>query len=335
MKTRARLAAYFAWPSLVLAMACRSSGAADAGSSSPCDEYFDAITANPCGTGPTLPDSETARVRSRFERVCAVYTSLPGSTIGGDALEACAAAIQAAGCAGATSTPAVCAVMGTLPTGAACNEPFQCQSGVCFEGAGPIDAGPSTSSCGQCVAVSALGQPCQQNCTAGAVCDFDAATPTCVVPTVRAAGASCDGLTLLCGAGLYCDTTGTCTALLAAGEPCTSGAQCAPPATCPAGQCQAPGTAGAGCEGDEQCVAGLACSVASMTCGAVTWSSSGQPCGDLTRCLVGACELGTMTCPTVIDDGQPCSPDDPSATCDRYAQCTGGVCVLVDAAICM
>src|ERR1019366_6252154 len=278
-----------AWSStLGVALACGTShGGPAGGASTPCGDYFDAVRANPCGTGPTLPDSETARMRSRFEQICAGYPSLPGSQITGDALEACAAAMQAAGCAGAGTTPQVCDVLGTQPAGAACNETFQCQSGACFQTATLGEAGSTPNLCGQCLAVTSVGQTCAENCAQGAACDDTMSPPTCVAVTQGAAGATCNGKTAVCAAGLYCDSTGTCSAFSAAGQACTSTGECAPPSTCRGETCQAPGATGVACGGVSDCATGLGGSFPSMTCGSVAWAGAGQPCSDLTRCLVG------------------------------------------------
>jgi hypothetical protein len=89
---------------------------------------------------------------------------------------------------------------------------------------------------------------------------------------------------------------------------------------------------GATCEQDLTCAAGLGCGLASQTCGPITWASSGQACGDLVRCLVGDCNDGI--CPSVIADGHACTVGDPSSTCDTFAQCQGGTCVLQDSQVC-
>ena len=44
-------------------------------------------------------------------------------------------------------------------------------------------------------------------------------------------------------------------------------------------------------------------------------------------------DVGTRL--AVIGDGQACSPDDASSTCDTFSQCTGGACVLDDSAACL
>lgn len=314
------------------AVACGTSHAS--GASNACDDYFAAVQANPCGTGPTLPATEVSRLRTRFEQVCADSKNLPGSGMTDDRLEACAQALQASGCTESGTIPEACDVVGSLAARSSCNENFQCQSGLCFSAAPVGEAGATPGACGTCEPLASLGQPCTDNCVAGTVCNTATSNPTCQTVILGAAGATCNGLAEGCGPGLYCASPSfTCTPLPAADQPCTANAQCAFPATCVGVTCASPGGAGAACDTDTDCVAGLGCSEQTSTCGAVTWASGGQPCGDLTRCLVGECPGGS--CPTVIGDGQACNAEDPTQTCDTYARCTSGVCVLSDSETCM
>ena len=312
-----------------------SSQAAADGGSTPCEDYFDASFVGPCPTGPTLPPAELARERARFEQVCQYGLALPGSGLTDAQLEACATAIQSAGCVSSgTPAPAPCNFFGAQPNGFPCNEDFQCQSELCFQSApvGEAGAPPSETTCGKCSSVGALGDPCSgSTCIPGAVCDTAATSPTCVTPTSGQQGAICDGVAKLCDAGLYCDTS-VCTPALALGKPCSTSAQCAAPAICSAQACAAPGQAGDTCTIDADCAAGLGCSSQSSTCGSVTWASAGDACGDSVRCLVGPCPV-LGVCPTVIADGQACT--DPTSTCDDFSSCVDGTCVLEDSVACM
>jgi hypothetical protein len=307
-----------------------SSGPAAPASTTPCGDYYDALDNSPCSNGPTLPASEVARLRGRFEQICQSGVALPGSGLTDGTLEACASAVESAGCA-AGPVPAACNITGTLPAGAACNQDFQCQSGGCFQSLTPGEAGASDS-CATCLPIAQLGQPCTTVCPPGATCDHSMATPTCVQVMLGDAGATCDGQALQCGTGLYCNNSATCAVLPAAGQPCTTNGLCAAPAACVGPTCEPPGATGSTCEVDFTCAAGLGCGAASQTCGAVTWASAGQPCGDLVRCLVGDCNGGI--CSTVIADGQACTVGDTSSTCDTFAQCQGGTCVLQDSQVC-
>src|SRR5580658_2338043 len=66
--------------------------------------------------GIVLPESETARIRARFEQVCLNEMALPGSGMTPATLEACASAIDSSPC---EVQPVECTFFGTLPGGAA------------------------------------------------------------------------------------------------------------------------------------------------------------------------------------------------------------------------
>lgn len=191
---------------------------------------------------------------------------------------------------------------------------------------------------GTCVAATPAGQPCSSGpCAPGLACSAanPGGTSTCEPLTTSSAGGSCGAAQ--CGTGLYCNG-GTCVANLTAGAACTAGDVCAPPLVCPlvsaaggtSSTCQNAVQAGGACGGTRDCAPNLSCSSTSHQCVAVTWVAAGQPCGDTALCLVGECEAngGSPTCPTVIPDGQPCTQNDPTQTCDSFANCLGGICVL-------
>lgn len=318
----------------LVACGTSSGGGADASAGTPCGDYFDALVIGECNTGPMLPDTELARDRARFEKVCQASLALPGNTVTQAQLEACAQAIHAAGCTGRPGQPAACIFDGTLSAGTACNEAFQCQSGLCFAAAPAGDAGAGApNGCGMCESVATAGQPCgMTTCAQGTVCDPTKMPSTCQTVTSGGAGAPCNGLTTVCDAGFFCDVaTMKCTATYAEGATCNASTECTAPATCRAKKCTAPSQAGGGCYADTDCVAGLGCSAAEQ-CGAVTWASAGQKCGDLVRCLVGFCSH-TFTCPVVVADGQPCPTED-GHTCDSLSLCVGGACTLEDTVAC-
>ncbi|MGD0528991.1 MAG: hypothetical protein ABSE49_27885 [Polyangiaceae bacterium] len=334
MKWLGRLAVGFATTAPVLAAGCSRGSHPASPASTACGDYYDAVLAGTCPSGPTLPASEQARERALFVQVCQSGQALPGNQLTDAALEACVSAVRAAGCT-SSATPSECNFTGTLAAGTACNESFQCVSGLCFQLAtvGEAGAAPPDTTCGTCQPLLAVGTPCSaSSCVPGAVCDLQASQPTCVIPSVGSQGAACDGLAKVCGAGLYCEaTTSTCQPTLAVGQACTAAGDCTPPAGCRASTCAAPGEAGDSCQVDTDCASGLGCGQ-SATCGAVTWVSGGEACGDLVRCLVGSCSIVGM-CPVVIADGQSCA--DPTATCDDFSTCTANVCVLEDSDVCM
>jgi hypothetical protein len=66
-----------------------------------------------------------------------------------------------------------------------------------------------------------------------------------------------------------------------------------------------------------------------MTCKPITYGAPGDPCdGTNAFCGAGFCNftaspaggLPTGTCPTIVADGQPCTPAQ-AAVCDTYATC--------------
>jgi hypothetical protein len=328
-----------------LALACGGSTNGGGGSSA-CDDYFDAIYSTNCGIGVTLPASELSRVKPRFEQLCASVIALPGVSVTTGNLEACAAAVKSSGCGvfqssqpgGACSFSA-----GAESSGAPCISGDQCQSGDCSAGSSSVDAG--TSACGACGAVIGVGQACSGSCGMGETCVFSATGGTCQTVTYVGAGASCDSSATQCNSGLFCGPSGKCAAPGPAGTACNTAAQCQAPLVCPTatgpGTCQSPGQAGATCSGDEDCVSSLGCDVNAHTCGTPSWVSAGQPCSGNVRCLVGSCpydstaQMVNGTCPTVIADGQPCTEDGSStSTCDTFAECLGGTCLLTFSGVC-
>jgi hypothetical protein len=333
-----------------LAIACSSSSSPS--TSSACDHYFTAVLMFSC-SGPTLPSSEVTREQSRFEAVCAAALALPGSGLTASTLDACASAVQGIGCSGVSGPITACDLAGTLAGGSECSDSLQCQSDECDiagSGSSSPDGGDSSTFCGTCSPAAANGQRCGGDAgVCGEMSTCSNATTTCVPITYGAAGASCAGTGgTQCNAGLYCDPGSMkCTALLSEGSTCTEEGACTRPLVCVmsstgtgTGKCQSPGSSGAMCGNDEDCASGLGCSTGTHTCGAVTWADSGKACGDLTRCLVGSCPFQGSTggtggvCATVIADGQPCSSSSATETCDSYAECLNGTCVLVDTQVC-
>jgi hypothetical protein len=331
-------------------------------STAACDQYF-AAQYSRCG-GPVLPAAETARILARFERSCESEGALPGSGMTAATLAACTSALERYACESPALAPSECNFHGSLPGGAACTDGVQCASGRCDGTVSDSPEGPvAPFTCGTCAATVAVGQICNAaGCPADAICmttDTTAKQPTytCTALTEGALGAACDGLTALCEPGLYCSAqTKECTKLGGAGATC--GEQqgqgsypggCVPPLGCASSMCEV-GSAGAFCQSDAVCNAGLGCvptpGSPSGACTPVTWASAGQPCSQsLVRCLVGWCNFGSSigpppvagaagTCPTVISDGQPCTVNDPSTTCDTFSECFQGKCAVIDSFVC-
>jgi len=315
-----------------------SSGSSSGGAPSSCDDYFKAIS-GPCLGNVDLPASEIARIQGRFDTLCAEAVALPGVAITASALEACVSAVKSSGCSVLEQNPGPCSFdNGTLPTASTCVTGAQCQGGDCTSDNSAPDGGQVL--CGTCVAAAGIGQSCANglSCVAGAICNGDTGGgQSCAAITYGGAGAACNGSSTQCNLGLYCDpSTNQCAALGGTGAACQYDGACAPPLVCPAvggpSTCQSPGAAGAPCEDDPDCVSGLGCGQSSHQCLALTFATSGQACGDSIRCLVGSCITSgtgaTGNCPTVIPDGQPCNGSDTMSTCDTYANCEGGKCIL-------
>jgi hypothetical protein len=336
MKNRHRftLAAIVASMGVSLACGGKTGGDAGAGSgvSGACDDYFQTLVLGPCGSSAPLPPDDVARLRSRLNTVCTEALALPGTGLTSAGLEACISAVQSQGCSVLDQPIGPCRfATGSLAVGSPCTSSVQCASGVCTSGELTADGGQTV--CGTCAATAAVGQPCggSQDCAANAVCS----NSTCVAYTSVGLGASC-GQAVQCNPGLYCSEAATCTAQGGAGTSCVNDSDCTPPLVCPPSNtaltCQSPGGAGAPCEISQDCASGLVCGEISNICGTATFATAGQACSEYVGCEVGACPFagGTIggVCPTVIADGQPCDETDATTTCDTFASCEGGTCVL-------
>jgi hypothetical protein len=328
----------FTIAAIVPACSGKGSGGGPAGGGS-CDQVFDAIMS--CATVP-LPADEVARERPRFDAVCAAAMALPGQGATSSTLDACASALRNGGCVMLDADSGPCAfASGTLAGGSACVSDGQCQSGTCTPSTSATDGGYGP--CGTCAAPSAIGQACQSHsCGPSAACMYSNGNSTCVSVTVSGSGHSCDGYAVQCSQGLVCNqATLTCSSPAAAGATCAKDGDCASPLVCPPASsagtsgstCQSPGATGARCRNDFECAAGIACDPWAQTCGPRTWAAPGQACGSgVARCYVGVCPNessgGGGVCPAVVADGQPCDPTSGTTTCDAFAQCVGGRCVL-------
>ncbi len=315
-------------------------GGSSGGGASACDDYFKAAFSGACPGTLEPPPSEIARVQSRFDTLCAEALALPGVGITSANLEACVAAIQSTSCAVLDDEYGACSfTSGSLGEGASCVTNAQCGTGACSAGVQASDGG--TTVCGVCSAAVPLGGSCTngQSCGPDAICNYGAmGDQTCVAVVNVGEGGACNTAFERCNSGLQCNSSGVCAAPGDAGAACQSDLQCAAPLVCPsvngaASTCQPAGPVGAPCNSAVECTSGLGCDFTSHQCTSVTWVAAGQPCnGGSISCLVGSCPAGNPgangNCPTVIPDGQPCNPTDGTTTCDTFAQCTQGVCVL-------
>ncbi len=174
-------------------------------------------------------------------------------------------------------------------------------------------------------------------------CYFSGSLPadTACTDGIQCQSGDCAGTEILTPEGPFGPATcGTCAP--GAATPADAGAACSNPAP----NCVVTADGGA-CQYNAECALGLGC--VSGTCAPVSWVSAGQPCGASVYCLVGDCDYGGFgpplpgpdggppvgNCPTVIPDGQPCTNEPgASSTCDAYAECFEGNCVLTDAVAC-
>jgi hypothetical protein len=301
-----------------------------------CDDVFTVFIGSGC-PGPGFPDAEVTRLRGRFETLCAEALALPGSSLTTSVLEACAHSGTSAQCNEMRSSACQFDTPGTLGQNASCQTNQQCQSDACTTGMIGPDGG--TTLCGQCAAGTDCGGT---TCLPGMACmNGFGNNPTCVPITYGDVGANCDNAqqALRCKAGLTCNqATSKCAPLGDVGAPCAFSTDCIGTLGCPAvgfgmsSTCQKPGGAGTRCTSDYECAPGLGCGSTSQTCATVTFVAAGQPCNDFARCTVGFCLVSgpgvSSICPAVIPDGQPCDANSSAATCDTFAQCLAGKCVL-------
>lgn len=314
---------------VVAAVACSRGGSSSA---STCDHIFDAVYDSQCGT--TLAPDQVAHARARYEQLCEEALAIPGTGETASWADACASALQAAGCRMQAPPQACDPPPGTLATGATCANNSQCQSLACTAMPGP--GGDGGMNCGTCSAGVACGNT---TCTANQMCMSSivdgGSSFSCVATTYVGAGGACGMGSEVCNPGLYCDYQAhVCTALVASGGACMGSEQCQWPFVCAAspmggnsGTCQPGAASGAACGGPSgvQCAPTLQCDQ-TMHCAGITFVQPGQACGTtgLTQCEVGQCINGK--CPTVIPDGQACPM--PGTTCDWFAECTNGTCQL-------
>jgi hypothetical protein len=328
-----------------------------------CDHYFAAEYLR-CG-GPRPPADETARIKARFEHVCANQIALAGSGVTPESLEACASALDVSPCELPAGPPVACQFRGSLPGAAACADDVQCGSGHCDDGVLYSPEGPvSTPKCGTCEAVVGMGKVCAHDtfsagCASGSIClsgDTSAPLPTysCTSLVEADVGTVCDDLAGTCKPGLYCAAqTGRCAPLGGIGAPCGEGAGlpgdpggCVAPLGCVglagAAICSS-GGAGASCLSDLECDTSLGCVPSgpcatngeparfgcspSGQCVAITWAEPGQPCSDAVRCRVGSCDFGGGFAPTTQNpDGSLAMGNCPAIVPDGEPCTVGSTC---------
>lgn len=185
------------------------------------------------------------------------------------------------------------AFQGTLPLGSPCQLDLECAADAyCAIG----------GECGTCTARRPLGASCERSAECErsdelvALCDFRAASPTCLGFSIQAnasVGAPCNELVVMgtsattgvCAEGLGCDVeTSVCVVPPAEGETCNE--LCASGLTCSADTCRPvsyTGTEGDACDDDHDAPAGMTVQGCDFSTGLV--------------CAMGVCECVSGTCP--------------------------------------
>lgn len=148
-------------------------------------------------------------------------------------------------------------------------------------------------------------------------------------------GAACDATTDACDIGTSC-FQGFCRAKGQMGAACVQWSDCAPPTVCRAsGVCGDVLFKGQPCTSSLDCTTDEGCDVTTSLCAPAQFGQPGASCdGEVNRCESGYCNRATGTCPTVIPDGSACDPSSPSAVCEVYSYCFGGMCKIPNAADC-
>jgi hypothetical protein len=171
---------------------------------------------------------------------------------------------------------------------------------------------------GACVRLGRQGESCANDCAPGLGCRNDSCQPL-----------SQDGGPCPCDEGLRCDATGTCRAQGTAGAPCQGPDDCAFEFDCAADStCRRLAGTGESCDpfqdpgGAVECAAGFYCDHSTPTARCAADPALGQPCvaavdGPLT-CVSGFCDsAGTQRCEALRTDG---------AACAQSFECANGPC---------
>ena len=179
---------------------------------------------------------------------------------------------------------------------------------------------------GRCYNKSGQDGLCQTtlDCQDGLFC-FEGTTPqyVCVaIPTVGP-NESCNGSTLVCGDGYYCDSeTAKCAAQKASGETCYSGTQgqCQTGLVCEySGHCGPGVSLGQTCSYSQLCGAGLYCDTMT-TYQCATLKGNGATCNQSSECDPSLyCDTGTTHCVTRHASGDSCSNG--SDSCQKLFAC--------------
>ncbi len=225
------------------------------------------------------------------------------------------------------------ALVGQVPVGGSCNDPYDCDAGYCT-------ASAPTTCPGVCAAYAVAGQNCSDSiCGPNLFCIGGTCAPA---PAPTPNGGSCSAIGSNCATGLYCNpgpdagNAGTCAPQVASGGPCgqnaagvneaLTGSQCQSGDVCAGlasgtfeailpGTCQPQADVGQPCvslpddggwtQGVTGCLFGLAC--VDNRC--VIPPKTGPCAGDFTTpcdVTVSYCDPGTNRCQQVLPLGAAC-----------------------------
>lgn len=208
----------------------------------------------------------------------------------------------------------------------------ECQGYDCQEPAGTRGAGEPCLVSNQCASLACVGTPILG--ADGAPLPKGLQCGTCAA--IVADGAACDPTKDACATTSSC-FGGVCRPRGLQGAPCAAWSDCdEPDFVCKSsGVCDVVTADGAPCGGSSDCASDTGCDASTHVCEPLVYEQPGMPCDDaVVLCESGACDAATRQCPLVLTDGSPCDPTDLTHTCDVYAYCFGGRCVLPDPSTC-
>jgi len=284
--------------------ACGGSTASTSTLPQACKAYADIVSYRETTCYGVTPAPDETDVISRQVETCMLVSSAPGSTVGAEYWNRCAAAAND-GCGSYDCGPYP---PGALQMGAPCLAWSQCASQWC-KGTVVLDA------------------------DGGSALTLAAQCGTCAPPLTE--GEACDPITDTCEIGMSC-FQGVCRAQGQQGAACLVWADCAYPWVCRgSGTCDSTLFTGQPCVTDLDCTTDVACDATTKLCAPIQFGQPGSSCdGHVHRCESGRCDTAAGVCPAVLPDGSPCDPTDPSKVCDLYALCFGQRCQIPDPASC-
>ncbi len=207
---------------------------------------------------------------------------------------------------------------------------FAVPGGACVQAGGTPDVtcDPSVQFCGG-------GATCEHKVQKGAPCvvdddclfDYVCVAGKCDTSARTGRGDVCGTSSPPCADGLYCDETGACAPLVAAGQPCARPDACNPGMSCESGACApfldvgaacdaSPDAIASGCPATQSCTAGACAPVAGVKAGPLAPCTTDADCDDELFCASSNCDY-------VGGVNAGCQSDD---QCASDLQCVSGAC---------